>query len=195
MIEASRAMKAQRQAHRPPPTAARRQDARDDLREALDPHAGLLRRRHAPARRRVDHADRPGDAARPRRDHRRHRAGAVALCRRHHDPHARPRRADRARRARDRAGDQRPDAALASLPGDGRRDDVRGASRPDPRQDRRLDRRRQQRADLLDARRRALRFPPAGRHPAGARTRRSGSSTGSRARAPRSRSAAIRRRR
>ena len=39
----------------------------------------------------VDHADRPGDAARPRRDHRRHRARAVALCRRHRDPHPRPR--------------------------------------------------------------------------------------------------------
>jgi ornithine carbamoyltransferase len=34
-------------------------------------------------------------------------------------------------RARHRAGDQRADAALASLPGDGRRDDLRGASRPD----------------------------------------------------------------
>ena len=33
-----------------------------------------------------------GDAARPRRDHRRHRAGAVALRRRDHDPHPRPRR-------------------------------------------------------------------------------------------------------
>ena len=31
------------------------------------------------------------DAARPRRDHRRHRARALALCRRHHDPYARSR--------------------------------------------------------------------------------------------------------
>ena len=38
----------------------------------------------------VDHADRRGDAARPRRDHRRHRARAVALCRCHHDPHPQP---------------------------------------------------------------------------------------------------------
>ena len=36
------------------------------------------------------HADRHGDAARPRRDHRRHGARAVALCRCDHDPHARP---------------------------------------------------------------------------------------------------------
>ena len=43
-------------------------------------------------------------------------------------------------RARHRAGDQRADPALASLPGDGRRHDLRGASRPDPRQDRGLDR-------------------------------------------------------
>jgi ornithine carbamoyltransferase len=31
-----------------------------------------------------------GAAARPRRDHCRHRAGAVALRRRHHDPHSQP---------------------------------------------------------------------------------------------------------
>ena len=60
---------------------------------------------------------------------------------------------------RHRAGDQRPDPALASLPGDGRRHDLRGASRPDPRPHRGLDRRRQQRADLVDARRRAVRLP------------------------------------
>ena len=34
------------------------------------------------------------DAVGPRRDHRRHRARAVALCRCDHDPHARPRHAD-----------------------------------------------------------------------------------------------------
>ena len=55
--------------------------------------------------------------------------------------------------ARDRAGDQRPDPALASLPGHGRRADLRGASRPDRGPHGRLDRRRQQRAGLLDARR------------------------------------------
>jgi len=41
--------------------------------------------------------------------------------------------AARACRARYRARHQRTDAALASLPGDGRLDDVRGASRPDRR--------------------------------------------------------------
>ena len=100
-----------------------------------------------------------GDAARPRRDHRRHRARAVALCRCHHDPHARPRAGRRACGIRHRAGDQRPHQALASLPGDGRRDDLRGASRRDQGPHRGLDRRRQQRAGLLDARGRSLRFP------------------------------------
>ena len=79
--------------------AARRQDAGDDLRQAVDAHARVVRRRDAPARRRRHHADRPGNAARPRRDHRRHRARAVALCRCHHDPHPRARDAARARRA------------------------------------------------------------------------------------------------
>ena len=111
--------------------AARRQDAGDDLRTSLDPHAGVVRRRHAPARRRIHHADRRGDAARPRRDHRRHRARAVALCRCDHDPHPQPRCAAGTGRACHRARDQRADAALASLPGDGRPDDLRGASRAD----------------------------------------------------------------
>ena len=74
-------------------SSARRQDAGDDFRAAVDAHPRLVRSRHAPARRRCHSADRGGDAARPRRDARRHRARAVALCRRHHDPHARsPRR-------------------------------------------------------------------------------------------------------
>ncbi len=85
---------------RPEFQAARRQDAGDDLRQALDPHPRLLRRRHAPARRRVDHADRPGDAAWPRRDARRHRPRALALRRRHHDPHPRSRGGGRARASR-----------------------------------------------------------------------------------------------
>ena len=51
--------------------------------------ARLLRCRHARTRRRDDHADRRGNAARPRRDHRRHRARPVALCRCDHDPHPR----------------------------------------------------------------------------------------------------------
>ena len=92
MLDASVAMKAKLKAHEKGQAgqAARRQDAGDDLREALDPHAGVVRCRHAPARRRIDHADRRGNAARPRRDHRRHRARAVALCRCHHDPHPQP---------------------------------------------------------------------------------------------------------
>ena len=60
----------------------------------------------------------------------------------------------RARRERHRAGDQRPDPALASLPGDGRRDDLRGARGPIAGQHGRLARRRQQRARLVGPRRR-----------------------------------------
>jgi hypothetical protein len=45
--------------------SARRQGAGDDLRQAVDPHARFLRCRHAPARRRDDHADRHRNAARP----------------------------------------------------------------------------------------------------------------------------------
>ena len=86
----------------------------------------------------------------------------------HRDPHARPSAGHGACRARHHAGDQRPDPALASLPGDGRRHDLRGASRRDPRPHRGLDRRRQQRAGVLDARRRALRVPAAGGDAAGA---------------------------
>ena len=70
---------------------------------------------------------------------------------------------------RHRARHQRADAALASLPGDGRRDDLRGASRLDRGQDRGLDRRRQQRAGVLGACGRALQVPPQCRDPAGAR--------------------------
>ena len=49
--------------------------------------------------------------------------------RRHHDPHPRPRGGGRARALRHRAGDQRPHPPLASLPGAGRRDDLRGKAR------------------------------------------------------------------
>ena len=52
MLAASVAMKAKLKAHEKPEQAARRQDAGDDFREALDPHPGVVRRRHAPARRR-----------------------------------------------------------------------------------------------------------------------------------------------
>ena len=60
------------------------------LREALDADAGQLRRGRAAARRRDDGALGQRDAARPRRDHRRHGAGAVALRRPGDDPHLRP---------------------------------------------------------------------------------------------------------
>ena len=66
------------------------------------------------------------------------------------------------RAPRHRAGDQRAHPALASLPGAGRRHDLRGKARADPRPHGGLDRRRQQRAGVLDARRRALRLPAAG---------------------------------
>ena len=101
--------------------SAGRQDHCHDLRQAFDADAGVVRCRHPAARRRVDHADGPGDAARPRRDHRRYRARAVALRRRHHDPDARSRSGAGTGRTRHRSGDQRPDQAVASLPGDGRR--------------------------------------------------------------------------
>ena len=175
--------------------AARGQDAGDDLREALDPHPGVVRRRHAPARRRVDHADRRRDAARPRRDHRRHRARAVALCRRHHDPHPQPRCAAGAGRARHRARHQRADAALASLPGDGGPDDLRGASRPDRGPHRGLDRRRQQRAGVLGACRRALQVQAERRDPAAARAEQGDAGLDQGDAARRSCSATIRKRR
>ena len=161
MIDSSRVMKAERE-RGGAQSAARWQDAGDDLREAVDAHAGVVRRRHAPARRRGDHADLAGNAARPRRDPRRHRARALALRRRHRDAHPRRRGVGRACAARHRAGDQRPHPPLASLPGARRRHDLRGKARPDPRQDRGLDRRRQQCVDVVDARRRTLRLQFAG---------------------------------
>ncbi len=57
----------------------------------------------------VAHAHRRGDAAWPRRDARRHRARALALRRRDHDPHAQPQAAGRVCCGRHRAGDQRTD--------------------------------------------------------------------------------------
>ena len=71
-------------------------------------------------------------------------------------------------RHRHRAGDQRPDQAVASVPGDGRRDDLRGASRRDQGPHRGLDRRRQQRAGVLDACRRPVRLRAPGGDAAGA---------------------------
>ena len=59
---------------------------------------------------------------------------------------------------------------LASLPGHGRRPDLRGASRADPRPHGRLDGRRQQRPRLLGPRRGAARFRACRRDAAGARS-------------------------
>ena len=77
-----------------------------------------------------------------------------------------PRRPDGDGALRDRAGDQRPHQAVASLPGDGRHPDLRGASRPDPRPQDRLERRLQQRAVVLDRRLGALRLRARHRLPA-----------------------------
>ncbi len=69
--------------------------AGDDLRALLDPHPGLVRGRHAAARRDRRAADGRRHADRPRRDHHRHgaRPGAVRGC--HRDPHRVARRGSR----------------------------------------------------------------------------------------------------
>ena len=138
--------------------AVGRQDARHDLREALDTHPRVVRGRHARARRPDDHAGPHRHPARPRRDHRRHRARALPLRRHHHDAHDRRGETPRDGQVRDRAGDQRPHRQDASLPADGRRDDLRGASRRHPGQGGRLVGRRQQHGDELDPCRRAVRL-------------------------------------
>ena len=158
--------------------ALRRQGRGDDLRPALDPDAGLVRARDQGARRRRGGLERQGHAARPRRDHRRYRARALALRRRDHDPHRPSRQARRAGRGRDRAGDQRPHRPLAPLPDHGRRDDLRGPSRADPRPHAGLDRRRQQRRHLLDPCGAALRLQAPPRLPAGARAQPRGAGLG-----------------
>ena len=77
ILDRGKAMKKAR-AERRTRQAARRQDARHDLREALDTHPRVVRGRHARARRPDDHAGPHRHPARARRDHRRHRARAVA---------------------------------------------------------------------------------------------------------------------
>ena len=71
--------------------AGRGPHAGDDLPEELDPHLVLVRRGDPPARRRLDHLHRRRHAARPRRDHRGHRQGALAHGRRGDDPRQPPR--------------------------------------------------------------------------------------------------------
>ena len=130
---------------------ARRQDAGADLREALA-RARACRSRSACA---SSAATWSCCTARDMQLGRgetigRHRARAVALRRCDHDAHRQRGEAARAGGIRHGAGDQRADRHVASVPADGRRADVRGASRPDRRAGRRLVRRRQQRRAKLD---------------------------------------------
>ena len=67
---------------------------------------------------------------------------------------------------RDGSGHQRPHQAVASLPGAGRSDDVRGEARSDPRPQDRLVGRLQQRAVVLDRRLGAVRLSARNRLPA-----------------------------
>ena len=102
------------------------------------------------------------------------------------------RQASRARRARHRAGDQRAHQSVPSLPGHGRRHDLRGEEGVDRRRDRRLARRRQQRRHLLGAcapPALALRSSSPARRSS---SRRLSSSPGRRLRARRSKSGTIR---
>ena len=168
MIEASRAMKGG-SAGAAAGKAARRQDAGDDLRQALDAHARLVRRRACASsaaksitltgqEMQLGRGETIADTARVLSRY----VDAIMI------------------RMLDHAAlhGAREHATVPVINGltrrshpcqvHGRRHDLRGASRPDPRPHRRLDRRRQQRAGLLDARRRALRVPAAGRDAAGA---------------------------
>ena len=88
------------------------------------------------------------------------------LRRHHHDAHHRRGETPRDGQVRHRAGDQRPHRQDPSLPADGRRDDLRGASRPHPGQGGRLVGRRQQHGDVVDPCRRAVRLRAAHRLPA-----------------------------
>ncbi|CAA9312670.1 MAG: Ornithine carbamoyltransferase, partial [uncultured Gemmatimonadaceae bacterium] len=106
------------------PDAARRvpgasdggQVARDDLHQGEHPHAGLVRGGRVAARgaRALPLAARR--AARPRRAHRRHRARAVALRGRDHDPHLRALGRRGARALRGRARDQRAHRPAPPVP-------------------------------------------------------------------------------
>ena len=166
IVDGSIALKRRRAAEgkaaQPKPLAGR------TLAMIFDPDARVLRRRHARARRRNPDADGRRDAARPRRNHRGHGQGLVALRRRHRDPHAGTVAGRGTGAPRQRAGDQRAHQGVASLPGDGRRDDLRGAPRPDRRARRGLERRQQQRDGELGPCGAALRLRPAGGEPAGA---------------------------
>ena len=119
-----------------------------------------------------DHLHRRRHAARPRRDHRGHRPGALAHGRRGDDPRQPPRgRASASPRAASVPVINGLTDAQPSLPDPGRPDDLRGASRPARRQDPGLGRRRQQRLRQLHPRRRQVRLQAEDRLPARLRAR------------------------
>ena len=151
--------------------AAGRSHAGDDLRQAIDADARVVRPRDAPTRRRDDHADRQGDAARSRRVDRRHRARALTFRRRDHHPHPRSFGHGGIGASCPGAHHQRADEALAPLPDHGRCAHLRGASRADRRKDGRLVRRRQQCAVELGARGTTARLHDADRDATNARPR------------------------
>ena len=126
---------------------------RADLREALDPHARLVRQRHRPPRR-----DRAGavvrrPAARARGDDRGHGQGHGALGRGHRAAHGPARDPGGARPPRRRPGDQRAHLRAPPVPGAGRRADHPRALRRPRGAAGRLPRRRQQLLRLADDRR------------------------------------------
>jgi hypothetical protein len=91
--------------------------------------------------------------------------------RHHHGAHLRPGHHRALRRQFARAGDQRPDQRTPPLPGAGRHLHLLRAPRFDRRQDRGLDRRRQQHAVLVAAGGRGVRLPPERVDPEGLRHR------------------------
>ncbi len=124
--------------------------ARDDLPEALDPHARVVRGRDRPTRRLRPLPARGRPPARARRDDQRHGDGALPLPRRDRDPDVRPGGRGAAGRARRHPGDQRVDRLRASLPGARRRDDGQGAARTPVRDSHHVSGGRQQRVRLAD---------------------------------------------
>ena len=172
------------------PQPPRRRPHRDDLRQAVHPHAGQLRIGRLDAR---DAADRPPSRrapARPRRDDRRHRPRPVALSRRPDRPDVRAGHGRGAVSRRVDPGDQRPDQRAPPVPGDGRRHDPRGDVRGAGRPSSRVHRRRRQRLPLADPGRRPDRFraPYRDADPATSRRRRSSRTRAASPRRPAARS-------
>ena len=126
---------------------------------SLHPHPDLVRGRHRPARRHPADRRRAGQPARPRRDDRRHRPGAVPLRRRDRLAHRRP-VADRGDGRRVvGAGGQRADRPVPPVPGARRPADRPGAVRPAGRAHPDLPRRRREQHGALAAARRGHRGP------------------------------------